>query len=146
MVAWEVKLDRAWAEDNTELAHRLAQEIIEGAAVARDEIDVLLTINAKPPEYLAAVFHLTAQEGAAAVDRAKALRAILFELVLEADLLTLRDVRSPGPLAEFVARYPRGPYTATVLFVADQGDAVGARRARAQLAEDFPADPLAATK
>lgn len=149
VAAWEAKLDRAWAEENTELAHRLASELIEGAAVARDEIDVLLTIHADPPAYFAAVFHLTAQEGAAAVDRAKGARAILFEIVLEADLLMLWDVRSPAPLAEFVGRYPRGPYTATVLFVlagllADQGDAVGARRALAQLAEDFPAHPLAA--
>lgn len=113
VVAWQAKLDAAWGDPASPTSKAAADEVVFGAAPPRDEIDALLTLNRDPLRYFSELLGSSAA-GAAALDSMTKLRALAYEIVLEADLLALASAADAAPFEEFLQRYPDTPFTAAV--------------------------------
>lgn len=129
---WQKLLDDAWAEKDGATAQASAQAVIRQAVVLREALAELSRAYTEPPDAVAAL--ITALQ-------------IVKEIILDADLLNLRDSGSITEMEEFVARYPDGPYTGTVLFAIgnlheDRQEKVEAKDAYLRMLRAFPDHPL----
>lgn len=131
---WQRLLDEAWNSTDAESAQATAKAVVRQAVPLRDDLAALVKDNVEPPEAIAAA--ITAVQ-------------IIKEIILDADLLGLRDSGSVPEFEEFIARYPDGPYTGTVLFGLgvmheDRRELPEAKDAFTRLLRGFPDHPLAA--
>lgn len=129
---WQKLLDDGWNEKDGAAAQASAQAVVRQAVTLREELAELSRATTEPVEAAAAL--VTAL-------------GILKEIILDADLLALRDSGSIAEMEEFVARYPDGPYTGTVLFAIgnlheDRREAAEAKDAFVRMLRGFPNHPL----
>lgn len=129
---WQKLLVDGWATTDGDAAQTAARAVIRQSVVLRDELILISRTNTEPPEAIAALIAAT---------------EVLKEIILDADLLALRDSGSIPEMEEFVARYPDGPYTGTVLFAIgnlheDRRETVEAKDAFLRMLRGFPQHPL----
>lgn len=129
---WQRRLNQGWKTIDPDPVLVTTHAVIAQAAPLRDQLGVWRATLDAQPELKAAVAQL---------------ESILVEIVQEAELLALRDSGQIASFEEFVARYPEGPYTGSVLFalgVLHEGrrDLADAKDAFRRLVERFPAHPL----
>jgi len=132
---WQTKLDEGWRTTKVKDARAGAKVVAAEASVGRDTLDAMLSLNSDPKKYFAELFQVPLAEGAKVLQQVRAVRALLFELVAEADLLGAEGGGKPAA-EEFVTRYPDHPFAASALFAAGQFETLRAR---------FPKHPLVST-
>ena len=133
VAGWQRRLNDAWQTTDPDPVLAATEAVIAQAAPVRDQLGVWLKTHQAEPAARAAVAQL---------------ESILIEIVQEAELLALRDSGQLAHFEAFVARYPTGPYTASVLFALGalhegRRDLAEAKDAFRRLVERFPAHPLA---
>ena len=130
---WQRKLNEGWKREDPTAVLATTEAVIAQAAPIRDQLDACTKLNGSN------------DAGGTALAQ---ILAIVVEIVQEADLLALKDSGRIASFEEFAARYPDGPYTASVLFamgVLHEGrrDLAEAKEAFGRVAARFPAHPLA---
>ena len=133
VLSWQQQLDEGWRLEKPAERRAIASKILSAGEPTRDMIDAMLSVHANPNKYFAELLGLPASEGENVVTQLGGVRALVFELLVEADALSTGSV---GDCEEFLQRYPDHPFAASALFCAGRLD---------QLRAKFPKHPLIST-